>query len=211
MGKRTNVYIDGFNLYYGALRGTPHKWLDVDALCRALLPRHDIARIRYFIAKVDPRPHDPDQPVRQLAYLRAISTRPNVEVHYGSFITKPVSLPTEASAASGGPLQYERVIRAEEKGSDVNLAAHLLMDAFRKDAECAVIISNDSDLLTPIRMARNELGLLVGALLPRERGSIELKKTVNFWKPIRAGALGACQLPSPLRDANGTISKPARW
>jgi hypothetical protein len=26
---QTTVYIDGYNLYYGALRGTPYKWLDV--------------------------------------------------------------------------------------------------------------------------------------------------------------------------------------
>ena len=29
---RTRVYVDAFNLYYGALRGTPYKWLDLDAL-----------------------------------------------------------------------------------------------------------------------------------------------------------------------------------
>jgi hypothetical protein len=32
---QTNVYIDGFNLYYGCLKGTPYKWLDLDALCRS--------------------------------------------------------------------------------------------------------------------------------------------------------------------------------
>ena len=35
----THVYIDGFNLYYGALKGTPYKWLDLEALCRKLMPR----------------------------------------------------------------------------------------------------------------------------------------------------------------------------
>jgi len=34
----TNVYVDGFNLYYGCLKGTPYKWLDLGALCQALLP-----------------------------------------------------------------------------------------------------------------------------------------------------------------------------
>jgi 6-hydroxy-3-succinoylpyridine 3-monooxygenase len=27
MGRRCNIYIDGFNFYYGAMRGTRHKWL----------------------------------------------------------------------------------------------------------------------------------------------------------------------------------------
>ena len=29
---RTVVYVDGFNLYYGALKGTSWKWLDLVAL-----------------------------------------------------------------------------------------------------------------------------------------------------------------------------------
>lgn len=211
MALKTNVYIDGFNLYYGALRQTPYKWLDVAALCGALLTRNHIHRIRYFTAKVDPRPNDPDQPVRQLAYLRALATLPNVEIHYGAFLTKPVTLPTTASLAARGKPVFEEVLKAEEKGSDVNLASYLLLDAFKRDCECAVIVSNDSDLLTPIRMARHELGLTLGALLPRQAGSMEIKAAVNFWKPIRAGALGVSQFPPTLKDKVGVISKPARW
>jgi hypothetical protein len=67
----TNVYIDGFNLYYGALKDTPYKWLDLDALCRRLLPKHRIGRIRYFTAIVSARPNDPSGPDRQRTYLRA--------------------------------------------------------------------------------------------------------------------------------------------
>ncbi len=59
---RTRVYIDGYNLYYGCLRRTPHKWLDVVALARNLLPRNQIEAVRYFTAPVSARPHDPDQP-----------------------------------------------------------------------------------------------------------------------------------------------------
>jgi len=52
---RTCVYVDGFNLYYGALRNTPYKWLDVARLCGLLLPNHDITRIAYFTARVSAR------------------------------------------------------------------------------------------------------------------------------------------------------------
>jgi hypothetical protein len=74
----TNVYVDGFNLYYGCLRGTPHKWLDLDALCRRLFPRDRINRIRYFTAIVSARPGDPQQPRRQQAYLRASPSEPTL-------------------------------------------------------------------------------------------------------------------------------------
>ncbi len=32
MGNRSIVYIDGFNLYYGSVRGTSFKWLDIEQL-----------------------------------------------------------------------------------------------------------------------------------------------------------------------------------
>jgi len=34
---RTIVYVDGFNFYYGEVRGTPWKWLDPVALFRKVL------------------------------------------------------------------------------------------------------------------------------------------------------------------------------
>ena len=71
---RTNVYIDAFNLYYGCIRGTSNGWLDIAALCRVMLPRDSIHKIRYFTALVDPRPDDPGQLQRQQFYLRALRT-----------------------------------------------------------------------------------------------------------------------------------------
>src|SRR5215467_15178103 len=77
-----NVYVDGFNLYYGCLRHTSHKWLDLDVLCRRLLPAYDIHRIRYFTARVSGR-SDPRSPALQATYLRALRTLPAVTIHFG--------------------------------------------------------------------------------------------------------------------------------
>jgi hypothetical protein len=60
--ERTNVYVDGFNLFYGALKGSPYKWLNLEALCQRLLPKDSIRQIRYFTAKVSARPGDPRRP-----------------------------------------------------------------------------------------------------------------------------------------------------
>jgi hypothetical protein len=50
-----NVYIDGFNLFYRCLKGTPYKWLDVARLSEHLLPKGTIVnRIRYFTARWGP-------------------------------------------------------------------------------------------------------------------------------------------------------------
>jgi hypothetical protein len=103
------------------------------------------------------------------------------------------------------------VHKTEEKGSDVNLASYLLLDAFRGDFEIAVVVSNDTDLATPISMVVNEFHLPVGLLNPHKRPARDLLKIVNFYKPIRSGALAAAQFPTTMTDTNGTFQKPAGW
>lgn len=195
---RTNVYIDGFNLYYGAVKGTLYKWLDLSVLCRLLLPRNSINRIRYFTARVHGTAADQQKPVRQDAYLRALETIPNLTVHEGRFLSSIVRMPL-AYPAPGGPRTIE-VVKTEEKGSDVKLATYLLLDGFAGDYEAAVVISNDSDLEEPIVVANKVLGLPVGVLNPHKHPSRELLKVATFYKPIRVGVLKASpSSPSQVR------------
>ena len=86
------MYIDGFNLYYGCLKGRPYKWLNLEKMCELLLRRFEVKRIRYFTALVKERPGNIQAPVRQQAYLRALGTLSSVDVHYGSFLTKPTRM-----------------------------------------------------------------------------------------------------------------------
>jgi hypothetical protein len=208
---RINVYIDGFNLYYGSLKGTAHKWLDLEQMSQLLLPSFEIKRIRYFTARVKERTGNIQAPVSQNAYLRALATLPKVEVHFGSFLTKPTRMAL-ADPPVAGPRTVE-VIKTEEKGSDVNLATYLLVDAFREDAEAFAVVSNDSDLIEPIRIVRHELGKVVGLLNPQPTPSQRLLQCKpSFAKPIRAGVLRASQFPPTVSDAKGrAITKPADW
>jgi uncharacterized LabA/DUF88 family protein len=207
---RTRVYIDGFNLYYGCVKGTPHKWLDVHALCVNLLPKNQVDLVRYFTAKVSARPNDPDQPNRQQTYLRALAANPNVSLHLGHFLTHKVTMP-DATAWQQGQYRPVDVIKTEEKGSDVNLATFLLTDAFDDLYDCAVIVSNDSDLKEPISQVRHRFGKAIGILNPQRHVSAALRPLAHFIKPIRVGALANAQLPTQLADGHGAISKPARW
>lgn len=205
----TSVYIDGFNLFYGALRKTPHRWLDIDRLCRLLLPNNDIQTIKYFTALVSARPGDPDQPVRQQLYLRALNTLPTVSIHLGHFLSHKVTM--LKVVPPGQPPEFVKVIKTEEKGSDVNLATHLLHDAHLNRFDVAVVISNDSDLLLPIKIVRSELKKRVGVLNPHKRPSQALLPHLDFIKSIRAGALSAAQFPDQLTDRHGAFSKPTGW
>jgi uncharacterized LabA/DUF88 family protein len=208
------VYIDGFNLYYGAVKGTPFRWLDVDALCRQLLrPTDNLKAIKYYTALVSARPSDPQAPNRQQTYLRALQTIPHLSIHYGHFLAHPVRMPLASSLQPGQQVQYVEVIKTEEKGSDVNLATHLLHDAHKNEFTVAVVISNDSDLVEPIRIIRSELRKRVGVFDPQKQKypSIELKSNADFVKNIRTGVLRMCQFPVMLSDSNGPFHKPVEW
>jgi NYN domain len=205
---KTNVYVDGFNLYYGAVKDTPYKWLDLHKLCTLIFPKNQIHRIRYFTALVKNTSADPTKSQRQQTFIRALETLPGLTVHYGSFLASKVRMPLVR------PLPGRRtahVVKMEEKGSDVNLASLLLADAFREDFEVAIVLSNDSDLYLPIKIVKTELGLPVGILNPHSRFAFELAKVATFKRRIRTGVLAASQLPDTLKDAKGTITKPATW
>jgi uncharacterized LabA/DUF88 family protein len=209
MTSRTNVYIDAFNLYYGCLKGTPYRWLDLEAFCQLLLPRDNIQRIKYFTARISARPNDPGKPTRQQTYLRALGTLPRVSIVYGHYLSHVVRMPL-ANPQAGGP-RFAEVIKTEEKGSDVNLATHLLHDAWRDDYDAAVVITNDSDLVEPIRIVKKDLGKTVGMLNPQKHPSNELRKHCDFIKQIRTSALARSQFAPVLLDATGQFHKPATW
>jgi len=206
---KTYVYIDAFNLYFGCVKKTPYKWLDLSKLCALLLPQHRIERIKYFTARVKSLPNNPNAPQRQQLYLRALMTLPNLEIIYGHFLSHKVRMPL-ANPVAGQPKTIE-VIRTNEKGSDVNLATHLLHDAYQIRYESAVVISGDSDLLTAVQVVKNELRKPVGVLNPQKRPSRMLQKYATFYKHIRPGVLAASQFPATLKDEHGTFSKPAGW
>jgi uncharacterized LabA/DUF88 family protein len=205
----TNVYVDAFNLYYGCLRGTPYRWLDLGTLCARLLPRDQINRIRYFTAALSVRPDDPHARQRHQIYLRALETVPGLSIHYGHFLSHIVRMPL-ANPPSRGP-RTVAVVRTEEKSSDVNLATFLLLDAFKRECDVAAVISNDSDLKLPIEVAQQELGLRVGVVNPHPPARRSRALQPTFFKQIRASALAASQFPPVVRDATGEIRKPARW
>jgi NYN domain len=211
-----NVYIDGFNLFYGQLKGNLGvKWLNPVTMSELLLPGEQINRVRYFTARVRRRPQDPQIHVRQDAYLRALHTLPKVTVHEGQFFANAARMPL-ARPRLGGP-RFADVIKTEEKGSDVNLATYLLVDAFRNDANTFVVVSNDSDLTEPLRIVRHELGKRIGLLNPHPTPSLALQRCgPSFTRPVRQGVLVGSQLPNVVLytkpdGSQGKITKPTGW
>ena len=208
MKPRSIIYIDGFNFYYGAVRGSRYKWLDLEACFRRLRPGDDIRRIYYFTALVDG-----DKRARQQTYLRALATLPNVEVILGKFKLKQVRCRV-AGCSYGGDRTFET---PEEKRTDVNIALQLIDDAHHDRAERFVLISGDSDLvpvLERVKLLRPEKELIV--YVParhRIRGAAtELRNAADKNKTFPEVLLKVSQFPVRLPDGRGgTIEKPPSW
>lgn len=207
--------MDGFNLYRQKLEHHPHtKWLDLEALTRAMLPTHDVQRMRYFTALIRPIFGSSKQsPMRQQIYLEALRQNPKISIHLGQFrvdkrrmATYPLTLDEQ------GKLITSPVRKIEEKGSDVGLASYMLLDAFRRESDLYVLISNDSDFAEPLKLVKKELRCDIGIFTPTESLSQSLDACKPlFHKRIRRGTLEDSQLPGEIIVGKRTIRRPPAW
>jgi hypothetical protein len=210
-----NLYVDGFNLYYSALRVRfpDCKWLDLRALAELTFPQDEIKRVRYFTARISARDGDPQPPTRQDTYLRALKAT-GVEVIEGQFRhdrrfmhrSQPCA---HAACPTGDVIEMDRT---EEKGSDVNLGTYLMLDAATHDCEMAVVLTNDSDLVEPLRLAQTAFGVRTVLFSPVDTPNKSLRQVAGSIRRVRHGPLRACQLPVDLADHRGrAIHRPRAW
>ena len=209
----TDVFVDGLNLYNGAVRGTPYKWLDIRTLAEKVLPEHKIGRIHYFTAIVQERLPNSGQPTRQATYLRALRVISQLDIYLGVFRTQKVWRPL----ASGGPEYRENVqiLNVEEKQTDVNLATRLTAGAIRGDFQQAALISNDADFVGVIQFVRHTLNIPVVVLNPnvirKRKTNQQLEGAATYVRNLLESQLAQSQLPYQLRDEHGIITKPEAW
>jgi len=221
------VYVDGFNLYYRALKKTAFKWLNIDALCRSILHKTpNIVEINYYTARVKQLDPSFTDQADQAEYLRALSTLQNFRIHYGNFqvtekvmkLASPIWMRpkfdphVDFSACTALP-EVVRVVKTEEKGSDVNFGVHLVRDAFLGKFDIAAVITNDTDLTEPLRIVSQEAGKKIVLLSPVSNPSGSLKKVVTG-SPlfINSSHLKNSQFPDEYADLNGRLlKKPADW
>lgn len=208
---KANVYIDGFNLYYGIKKWPDCKWLDFEALVKHLFPNDAINRIRYFTAPVRGKP-DPESRKRQVVFLRAVRDNPLINIHEGRFIANKVYRAlVEPDPDPDVPITV-RVWNTQEKGSDVNLATYLLLDAIHHDCEMAIVISNDSDLREPIRIVQeppfNVPVWVVNPLLEKPKTKMGAAHHLD----LTLADCRSCQLPDRVVLSTGRqVTRPNAW
>jgi len=208
MAVRSVVYVDGFNLYYGAVRGTRHKWLDLEKYFTMLRHGEQIVAVRYFTALVN----GPTRP-NQETYLRALATRPLVEVVLGKFKQKQV--PCRVVPCTHAGTRFFSV--PEEKRTDVNIAVRLVDDAYQGICERFVVVSGDSDLVPAVNLIKHrfpekQVVVYVPSNNPVRGAAVELRGAADKHRTLPLNILGRAQFPAQLPDgAGGVIHKPADW
>lgn len=211
------VYIDGFNFYYRLFKNSNRtyplpprfKWLDLYKLSGRLAPGEIIDWVGYFTAPIVPNVLDPDQHIRQRAYLSALETLPNVEVIRGSF-RQVEKRGIQRDNPAQGVVLFDTF---EEKGSDVNLGVRLVWDAGRGAFDSAIVISNDSDLAEAVRIVTTEVGRPVFVHSPDVTVNNALRPPVSSdARPLNTKFLKSCLLPDQIVTPAGImISRPQRW
>ena len=216
------------------------RWLDVRALAEALVqeradwPTAQITRVIYCTARVDAT-ENPSSYTDQDVYLKALAAVRSVDhIEFGYYVARVKSAPLAVRQPNGRPRLVTpdwpvmiqdltgaavtdarfmvSVAHREEKGSDVNVASHLLLDVLRGEVDAALVISNDSDLRFPIEQARENVPIgLVNPTPGQTAGALRASAAIgagrHFWRKLSVRDFSSHQLPNPA----GGYSMPKDW
>jgi Uncharacterized conserved protein len=223
---RTVAYVDGHNLYFSCLKGTPYKWLDLETLIGSILeceaPGSDLIRIRYFTSPIKGSFSRRGQVSTdaQSTYIRALRTRPCITVTEGRFLVD-----------GGYAIRHQvppnrddkvKIWRIEEKETDVSIALSMYHDAQCESVDQIVLISNDSDMVPALKKIRAETRATIGVILPirsvpgtatlASRPSAGLANQADWVRPhVLASELERAQFPSCIPTKRKAIRRPSHW
>ena len=217
---RTIAYIDGYNLYYGLLRKSQYKWLDVYALLRdqALNQSSDLVEVRYYTAPMLGKMSDDlESPIRQRRYLQALRKMHPIGLTLieGRIVASTPFQRLIRPIPEAPHLQKVQVLDFNEKKTDVNIASDMINGAWLKTYDQAVLCSNDSDLEGALRSIKEHhphihIGLVapISGEDPRKISG-DLAKFSDWKKILSTTHLARSQLPD--RIPSSQLSKPAAW
>lgn len=200
--ERVLVYLDGFNLYFGMREaGFDYcRWLDVKKLAANLSkPNQQIVGVKYFTSRVS---NNPSKQKRQTTYLEALEAL-GIDIIFGHYQNNV----TECKSC-GHSWQDSK-----EKMTDVNIATHMIVDAYQDKYDVAILISGDSDLVPPIRAIHSNFPKKsVFVAFPPKRHNVTVANAAKGSMIIGRKKLVDSQLPDEVQKPGGFIlRKPTEW
>jgi 6-hydroxy-3-succinoylpyridine 3-monooxygenase len=208
LAKRSIIYIDGFNFYYGAVKGTPDKWLNLQQYFQLIRQDDEIQKIWYFTARVSG-----SQQVRQETYFEALSTLPLVQMVFGLYKSKTLKCRVK-DCGYEGKKSYQVT---EEKGTDVNIALQMLDDAYQGACDRMILVSGDSDLVPAVKLVKQrhphiQITVYIPATDPKRGAARELRDAADKNKTLPSKLLQKAQFSNSLVGSSGRIiTKPSNW
>jgi len=217
---RTIVYVDGYNLYYGLLKGSAHKWLDLFSLFNEHVLDNNIVllEVRYYTAPVLGKMSDhPESSQRQRIYLQALRKMPpqRVSIVEGKMLASTPYQRLVKTIPEAAHLQKVQVYSFTEKKTDVNIAADMITDAWLGRCEQMVLCSNDSDHEGSLAaIHKHHPNIRIGIVAPitgvdNRKISADLVHYSHWQKILSPLHLAKALLPSKI--PNTSIRKPASW
>ena len=227
---KTNIYIDGYNLYYSRLKGTAFKWLDLAFLfCDQIVMQQDpsaqVCSVKFFTSpvKASYARHGQASEHAQTQYHRALLAKyPDlIEIIKGFHIFQPTALPVFEHGEAPSKSKVAKVWMIEEKQTDVNIALQAYRDVARGICDQVVICSNDSDLEPALRLIREDaphakIGLIM-PLRPQAQGDgkVPNKRLTPLAHWVRHHILDdelmRAQLPQNVPTKKKPAIKPPHW
>ena len=220
----TIVYIDGYNLYYGLLRNSSYKWLNLVALFEDQVLRErskttKLIQLKYYTADVKARfaRHGSQSQRAQQNYHRALETTGRVVIIKGDH---SVDKATPYKYLNPPDLnQKVDIWKIEEKQTDVNIALDMYRDAVRGAADQLVLCSNDTDLMRALKYVREDCpAIILGLVAPLPKNgkhrpvSVSLSEHAHWTrKYIREEELKAAQFKHRIPTRKKPIDKPEYW
>ncbi len=229
---RTRIYVDGYNLYYGCLKGTPYKWLDplrlFDQVLASILYQVDGApaqfaldplAIKYFTAPILKNfAKAPDSVSSQAQYHAALRGHlgQGIEIIEGYYDAKPARAHLFEKGRPPRDGEVKAIWKLEEKQSDVALALHAYSDALRKEVDQVALVTNDTDVVPALAMIRAHTNAVIGLIVPTRDQARNINgdlEPLAHWARTHLvdAELAQAQLPAMVRCQQRAVHKPLSW
>ena len=155
------VYIDGLNLQRRIVDYISNQmWVDYWRLAESVLPNFELKAVRVFTTQET----SPEISVSKAIWSRQEREYPGLSIHLGRMKKTTRLYPLAKSKESHFRGKPVKVIKYEEKGSDVALAAYAVLDAAKGDASIYYLMTSDTDFEPLLRLLQQHLEVRVGVL-----------------------------------------------
>ncbi|MBP7881862.1 MAG: NYN domain-containing protein [Candidatus Methylopumilus sp.] len=231
---KTRIYIDGYNLYYGCLKNTSYKWLDLKQVILKILatvyfgePEDQFEfelqplAIKYFTAPIHKNfAKSNDSVPDQIAYHKALIAYIGNEIQIitGEYDASKARAHRFQKGIPARECEKVEIWKLVEKQSDVALALNAYSDAIRGEVDHVVIVTNDTDIVPALKLIKEHTHAKIGIIAPTKQNTVAVNQSLDDYSDwtrthITNDELESSPLPNLIRceSSQQIIHRPISW